>query len=203
MRAIFLFAILFATAVQAEEPVKTPLKDVWAYFMPGTKEVTKLEPLPENVSEKDLSKIHRDSLVTQILAALRGEKPEAAFCVLGTDIEALKAAYNVLVKKAPPQNKFPDDKDATLVFFSYRFGKYVQITSVERTGNSIDIRYRFESHPDQILTSHFALIPLGKLPIGKYGVHLTQEKKEDVVDARTVNEIICKPFSIVVEKGQP
>ena len=65
MRAIFLFAILFATAVQAEEPVKTPLKDVWAYFMPGTKEVTKLEPLPENVSEKDLSKIHRDSLVVE------------------------------------------------------------------------------------------------------------------------------------------
>jgi hypothetical protein len=43
-RVIFFVAILSAAAVQADEPVKIPLKDIWAYRMSGTKDVRELQP---------------------------------------------------------------------------------------------------------------------------------------------------------------
>src|SRR3954471_19320690 len=119
MRALFVSAIFLATAVQADEPVKIPLKDVWAYRIPGTTEIAEEENRPRNATPAELLRFDRESLVNQIKAKLgnrkRGQQADPGFCVAGTGLDALKAAHAVIVKGEKPQQQFASGTEITLV----------------------------------------------------------------------------------------
>ena len=61
------------------------------------------------------------------------------------------------------------------MFFSYQCGDLVEIRQVVRHGKQIEIRYRLVRPVEKTNPAHLALIPVGKLPVGKYHVAMVQE----------------------------
>jgi hypothetical protein len=190
--------------------------------MVGTLDVRQLEPsvygsavgtLPINERERRF----KESLVAQLLAVL-GPKPveepgplklpdpKAAFAVKGNDMDALRAAHATLVHDIRPAQLFNVGQDISIVFYSYQAGCLVQIREVQRHGSVIQIRYQFVPHALASLTSHFALIPMGKLRKGNYEIEIIQtpmDRKLASRDAERINEawerqLICKPFSFSI-----
>lgn len=192
------------------------LDQIWAYDMPGARDVCELEP--DNFGEQtrtlpDAERISlsKDSLTQQIRRAIKYSVPRSTdakpgFAVLGRGLEALRAAYQVLVRGESIQATFPEDAEVSLVFFSHLAGSYVRLENAERRGNKIEIRYRFVAHRTKDATNHFALIPLGKLPPGKYQVDIVQLPIEHpnrtaemaYLPPDKARRIVCQPFSFTV-----
>jgi hypothetical protein len=204
-----MFTLLLAFAVQGDV-VKIPFKDIWAYNIPGTTEVSEKEEKPKNATPAEWMRFNRESLVNQIYIGLgdrkRGQLAEKGFCVAETGLNALKAAHAVLVKHEKPQEEFANGTDITLVFFSHSVGSFVHLVDVERNGREIQIRYRFKPRMELYLTTHFALIPLGKLKPGEYEVKLVQmpmvnpghPQDGQLAPDELIDQIICKPFLVLV-----
>jgi len=191
----------------AEGAALIPLDRIWAADMPGTKNVRKIEsqPQPGRVWRVDDS-----PLVAQIHRSLKrrlqpGERIGSAFVVTGSDLGALRNAHAVLVNKVERSTTVPSDNELTLVFFSYIFGRYVWIESVEDLGNVIDVKYRFVSHRTGEVTSHFALIPIGRRVEETVEVRITQlppidEKRQKSSLTFDSREVVCSSSSFRVQE---
>jgi hypothetical protein len=217
-----ILVISFATAgCGSEAPqgaVQTiTLDQIWAFEMPGTHDIRELEPdkfgeSTRNLPSNERFKLLDESLTFQIRAALKRDNSAKAgmvrdgFAVIGTGREALDGAYNVFVKDQKPSSSFPLDSNVTLVFYSRLAGQYVHIDEVKKETNTIEIRYQFVPHLTTNSTWHLALIPVGKLPIGKYQVKITQssggkDKTGHLVGGLPTSEaqrIVCGSFSFSV-----
>lgn len=175
--------------------VVIPLDKVWAFQMPETRDVGELE------QEKPLRWKH-GPLVGQIRRSLSiappaGKEAKAGFAVLGTGIDALPRAHEVICKGKARRKEFPFGSEISVVFFSYQFGSYVHLHRVEQRNNVIEVHYRFVPHRTREMTSHFALIPLGALPSGEYTVEIIQYPlDQQITDGG--HDIICKPFAFSV-----
>ncbi len=94
----------------------------------------------------------------------------------------------------------------TLVFFSQEFNCYVRLQSVERQADVITVKYVFVPHKTKELTDHFALIPIGKLPKGKWRVEIVQspmeQKYKDAgfkeVSAKIAGQVVCGSFTFEI-----
>jgi hypothetical protein len=180
---------------EADEPAKgtvIPLDQIWSYQkMPGTRDAHEIEPqLPDAglMSEEEFIRHHR---IQQILHSLsfrnrpkEGDKAGTAFVVIGASKVALTNAADVFNKEKQPQQVLPADTDLTLVFYSYTCPRYVRIASVEQSENLITVKYQTVAHGTQELTTHFALIPIGKLPEGRVQVNMQQVESNDPYDQR-------------------
>ncbi|MCI0331660.1 MAG: hypothetical protein L0228_00365 [Planctomycetes bacterium] len=178
---------------EADEPAKgavIPLDQIWSYQkMPGTRDAHELEPqLPDAGLMSDEEFIRRHQ-IQQILHSLSfrnrpkpGEKAGPAFVIIGTGKEALKNAADVFNKEKQPQQVLPADTDLTLVFYSYMCARYVRIASVGQSENVITVKYQIVAHGTQEMTTHFALIPIGKLPAGRVQVNVQQVESNDPFD---------------------
>lgn len=238
MRPARFWAISFAIAIAAgcaslaaaEEPepkaVEIPLKEIWAFRMPGTRDVHQLEPevygesskiVPVDEHERRLD----SSLVLQTQLALtppaNSEEGRAAprlgnakrgFAVSGVGKEALIEAHRVLVKKEKPRRVFPADSDVSLIFFSHLSGTYVNLKSVRRLGNEVEIRYQFVPHYTSSMSAHFALIPVTGLSPGKTTVKIIQMPMDPSLVSPGNPDmfpeweklLICKPFAFEVSE---
>jgi hypothetical protein len=160
------------------ELVTIPLERIWAYEMPRTRDVRELEPklaigatVDEMARQSDVWKIFK--VLGQRLK--EGEKAGAAFAVIGKGTDALKNASAVLAAKNEEYPTIaPAQTDLSLVFYSYKCGRYVHLVNVERSPGLVTVQYQFVIHPQQIMSRHFALIPLGKLPEGTVKVQIEQ-----------------------------
>ncbi len=188
-----------------------PLHEIWAYKMPGTRDVRELEPKPEIAATID--ELARHSDVWKILKVLdgrpkEGEKAGPAFVVVGTGREALVNAAVVitnLMKEKESPTAVPPNTDVSLMFYSHLCGRYVQLVSVELSPQLITIRYRFVDHVQQIMTAHFALVPLGKLREGKVQVKVEQlppidECGQPVAPLGDPLRFVSQSFSFAVQK---
>ncbi len=174
--------------------VLVPLNQIWAHKMPGTRPVGELD------ASKTLTGTTEHPIVNEITQRLRrrpkeGEKAGPTFIVAGTGKEALTNAHSVLLGNTTAAKAFSTEADVSLVFYSYSGGGYLRIDSVETAERVITINYRFVTHFTAESTVHFALIPLGKLPEGKYRVNIEQQQRIDT-DGRPVTPI-PDPWRIV------
>ncbi|MEX0613512.1 MAG: hypothetical protein WD738_10995 [Pirellulales bacterium] len=200
--ALFAYS-LAANAADKQEAVTIPLEQIWAYKMPGTRNVETLDA--------------RGSLVEQIVRALadppaKGKQARACFAVLGTGLEALREAHVLLAKGEKPHERFPAGSEICVVFSSYRTGSYVHLHKVERRGNNVEIYYRFVPHRTRNMTVHFAVIPLGKLPRGKVSVQIIQSPMEqrfvewglEPLRPDWAERVVCKSFffAVVEDNGE-
>jgi hypothetical protein len=147
----------------AKEAVVIPLDDIWAYNIPGTKNIQELDP-DHNIS------LSIGSL--GILQLIGKKKASPGYVVPGTGREALTVARKKLPPGEMPPNELPEGTDISLVYYSHGFSQHIVLHRVERLGNAINIRYRFDDKGNTGLSQHYALIPLGKLPEGKYQVNM-------------------------------
>ena len=215
MRCIQTLVAIIALCASSSGQEKTiALKDIWAFGMPGTKNVKELQKIPSGLSNEDLLE---QSLVAQIQAALHrrnipgpGEPPRPVLVVKGVRTEALKEAsrllreMNQLKTKKEPELIQPLGQDLTLVFYSYLCGRHVHLTDVEMAGSRITLKYRFVEHTSNNMTTHFALIPLGKKLKGKIKVRVVEEPPLDergqTVDLHPLDRnLICDSVTFKVE----
>ena len=184
---------------QESEPKVIPLKEIWAYNMPGTLNVQKMDPdQPGGLFEE----------IRRSLWAFPSKDKDArkGFAVSGTGLEALRQVHAVLVEEQDPEQTFPANSDISVAFFSYQDSRYVHLHRVERQGNVVNIRYRFVPHETEEATTHFALIPLGKLSSGEYRVNVIQsplEQKYVEQGFRSLSDtiarrIVCNSFSFSI-----
>ncbi len=152
----------------AEDTVEIPLNQIWADSMPGTKNVYELEGTPSDYPL--MTEIRKEHGFKTQLA-----KAGAAFVVEGTGLEALKNAHVIIARKQTRPTFVPQDSEVSVIFFSLAFGNYVHLNKIEKNQNIIKIRYEFVPHSQKHLTRHFAIIPLGKLPKGRYEVDIAAE----------------------------
>jgi hypothetical protein len=206
MRLFLAFASIVALAslaVADEKPVEIPLKEVWAANMPDTRSVSELEP-----GEAFGKSRHKFGPMTRdIFDALHMRKyvdndgkitkpAGPGFAVSGSGIEALRNAHAVFTGKAKPAHV---TGDATLVFYSISWGVYVHLGEIERNGKEVTVGFHFVKHPTLMPSTHFALIPVGKLPVGKYRVNIEQEKSVHPYSADLAQRIVCKSFEFEVK----
>jgi hypothetical protein len=116
------------------------------------------------------------SLTSQIGSRLQFSKPgqsaAQAFAVAGAGKDALREAAAVMSGKKKPQTSFSANSNVSVVFFSHSFNCYVHLDKVELQPGLIVISYRFVPHETKQMSSHFALIPIGKLPPGEVKVDI-------------------------------
>lgn len=168
-------AILLALCCSTSFAEEIPLSEIWAYRMPGTKYIVELDPYyaPPNLDEKERNKRSVIRKMIRRLALPREEKLAGeAFAVKETGLEALKQAEEVLSSGQEPTHTFSTHDNISLFFFVRLLSAYVHIDEVTREGDRITIRYHLVRHITQNSSTNKALIPLGKLPTGKYTVEI-------------------------------
>jgi len=222
---IFVLLSLYSTSDSAE-PRKIPLDEIWGYNLPGTRDLAGI-PLPETEQTQNLGQSYgvdrrqREQNVEQIRRSLTIKAPsEQAFSgfVMARQPDfwtlhgvSTRVANTMLHQKADmpaiDDQCFEANQELTLVFFSHPASYYVRLKNVERRGSDIVIHYQFEPHARVETTVHFALIPLGKLPVGTYYVRCQQlpiESKYLNAGFKPVHPeastIICRPFSFRVTR---
>ena len=148
--------------------VTIPLKQIWAWQMPGTSDLVELQQsLPKN-----------EPLVSEIVGTLttrqNGSKAKSGFAVLGKGVTALREAHPIMVGDTKITPSFDADDELSIVFYSRQFGYYVHLEEVTKSGSSITVKYQFVPHRTKELTQHFALIPVGKFDPGKVVVEVVR-----------------------------
>lgn len=215
--------LLIISAVANAEPLaeqsKTetiPLDQVWAYRMPDTRDIQRLRSKDGEVW---------DSAMRSLLADVsrywpdEGQQARAGFAVSGIGREALRKAKRILADGEKPKDSFSTEEEITLVFFSYQCTRLVEIRKVVRRGNEFEIHYRFVLPLEMTLPAHLALIPVGKLPAGKYRVEMvlgpsgrqtydgeklviTTYQKSDSSAKKVAERIVSGPFNFCVNEGK-
>lgn len=189
-----------------------PLKSVWAFEMPGTKDVKELEPKLD-VRDPKFKDTWERSLVRQIGSLLssgapRGDEiPRPGFVVVGVDKEALQKAQETLKDKYSVewQQQLPKDTELSLVFFHYVTGWHPQLTSVEQSAESIVVKYKFVNPKEPSFgAARFAIIPLGKLSPGIVEVKFEEQRPVDyrglpTKEKTNSEQLVCSSFSFVVK----
>ncbi len=189
-----------------------PLDQIWGYNLPGTRDIAGI-PFPEHPQGVGqtlafLSR-EREYNIEQIRLALAmkppGKTAAAGFVVPSkVDSRTLSGVLSTLRGKPNPFQQLAES-EFSLVFFSHPLSYYTRLLKVERDGNQITVHYQFEPHTTPEVTTHFALIPLGKLATGKYQVVYKQtpiDQKYRDIGFEPVHpdaaEIVCRDFSFTV-----
>jgi hypothetical protein len=207
-----LLLVSSASGEAPKEEAKTqtiPLDQIWAYKMPGTRDVRELEPKPKSAATID--ELARQSDFWKIMKVLdrrpkEGEKAGHAFVVVGTGKQALKNASAVFVEKDKDRPTIvPAETDLSIVFYSHNCGRYVRLVNVEQSPQLISVKYQFVNHVQQEMTRHFALIPIGKLPEGNVHVKIKEvppvdERGQRVAPLRDPLRLVSGSFSFAVRK---
>jgi hypothetical protein len=192
------------------EAVEIPLKEIWAFNMPGTHDVRELEPdkfgaALANRSSREQLRIMRQSLTSQILSRVQfnkpGQKAARGFTVVGNGADALREAHAVIADRKMPRESFPAGSDLSAVFFSHEFGYYVHVQKVEREADRVTIWYRFVPHETKELTRHFALIPLGSFSPGEVQVEIKRslDKEGRGPDTSAESRVVAQSFRFQVK----
>jgi hypothetical protein len=208
------FVLIFITGSHAElkettETVTIPLEKIWAYDMPGTRELS--------AASKDGKYVYPEGPLVYEILKLFGKRmtaktPGPGFALQGSGIDALEALHAYLSSDKPPSATFPANSEVSIFFFTYpTSGYYVYIRRVERRGNLIEITYQFHPHLTRNVTAHFALIPLGRMSKGDYQVKIVQDRVHSLFkvynmeppEPKVVTELICKDYSFGVVDAQP
>lgn len=223
--ALLLVIFLCCSISHAEEAVEIPLSEIWAYNMPGTRDVRELEPETyghesKSLTEAEQFKRFNSSIIqkirrTLVLAPNENRQgnyitrpPGNGFVVEGIDKAALTKAHAVLAEGQEPRSSYPAGSQLSIVFYSLEAGSYVHLTSVKKQGNKVSLRFQFVSHFTSDASSHFALIPVTDLPLGRIKVEVFQEpiktphqkSEKPTVYLDWQDQVICKAFSFTIEE---
>ena len=191
------------TGKAESEEVTIPLEEIWAYGMPGTRKIEEIARLSDMRSLGPIFESWFNRAEKLKFKNVTGP----GFAVSGSGRSALQAALAVFMGKEKRRRVFTPKDEVTIVFFSEPpGGNHVRIEQVQRDDNHIEIQYWLEPYTEQTVTQDLALIPLGKLPAGKYEVEMRQLPRDHIfiklgykpLDEDWSRKLLCKPFKFVV-----
>jgi len=217
---VLIFLGAACSGCEREEPgVEIPLNKIWGHAIPGTQDMHLLEPehfgpVVRQLPGQEQHDLFESSLWYQIHMAIDPPSGEQqigpGFAVAGTGHESLAAVKKILQQEQKPSQAFPAGAKVSLFFFTRDSYWPVHIKSVAKSENAITIRYYFVPHRSTGLVAgsscrYFALIPLGKLPVGNYAVDVIQtlERKYQgrgyqVLGKEVGEKYVCKSFAFTV-----
>jgi hypothetical protein len=156
-----------------------PLSEVWALKMPGTKNVRELDGEGQGIARSTTNRMaswlinNRPRPIEANVPPTRASLAGPGFAVIGTEADSLRQAANKLIQRPRRgRERFLSGSSMTVVFFAHPTAGYVHLHAVEVAGTDVTIKYRIVPHRTKESTTHFALIPLGKLPAGEYRVRM-------------------------------
>ena len=121
-----------------------PLDQIWAWKMPGTKNLGTLDAVKTGgTTEHPIINNIGSVLVRR---PIKGEKARPAFVVEGIGKEALQNAQAVFKKGNTAADDMPGDTELSLVFYSYSSGQWVHLVSIEKFERVVTVKYRFVCH---------------------------------------------------------
>ncbi len=182
------------------KPVTIPLETGWVESTPGVRKhfLNLYRRLDVRTSDNSISD-------------WRDRKAGLGFAVVGTEQKALIAAYAELPENGDPKNTFSTDSEISVVFFTTPiYGADVRLLKVEQRGKTIEVQYRYTSNPSPTASQQLSLIPLGKLPQGKYRVKMIESGTDPNVNVLWIEKMgseraqnaICRSFSFFVTDNQ-
>ena len=207
---------ILSSQVSGESPNEKskpiPLDKIWAYEMPGTKDVRKLE-WKLGVNDPNFKKTFHKSLIRQIISYLSSgaprdnEVPRPGFVVIGMGNETLKKAHVVLKDRhnIDRQQQVPKNAEISLVFFHYVTGWHPKLTSVQQSHDSIVVKYQFvQPEEPSSGAASFAFIPLGKMSPGTVTVRFEEEPPVTFAGLKSyrktnAEQLVCDSFSFEVK----
>jgi hypothetical protein len=192
-----------------ENALHIPLDQIWAYDMPGTKDVRELEPdlvgaQTKSLPEKEQQRRANYSILEDLAKSLRflpdkrpiDQKP--GFGVAGTGIEALRAARDVIVGDKQAPQAFPSGTDVSAVVFSYPSEYGITFDSVTKTtnrkfykglGRGLEVRYHLTPNPSADLVEHLAIIPFGNVLPRFTMIRFLPDRAESSPDSRGLAKV--------------
>ena len=180
-----------------EDPAaeRIPLDQIWALNMPGTQNVKDLYT-HKDLRNTAISKIHEVLFRSGEVRAKAGP----CFLVMGEGKEALLNAAKVIVDGTPPAKTLPPDKNVWLVFYSYPASGYVHLQSVRQTRTEVTVRFHVVTHRSADSTSHFAIIPLGKLPAGQVDIKVIEVPSETpYTNHDKTDRVVCDSCTFTIQ----
>ncbi|RIK61693.1 MAG: hypothetical protein DCC65_18570 [Planctomycetota bacterium] len=189
-------ALVVAVAGTSAAAEEIPLKEIWAFKMPNTKDILELD-------------VDREPLVHALLAQIRDTwNQEKGMVVPGEGRDALENVYRIRVNREKRSQVSPDEP-LSLVFFTNATGHAVEIQQVERKGNHFTIRYRFVPRMQADSPQYIALIPIGPVGVGKYSVEIDplplEKKYRDLglsePGERQINNV-CDSFTFIALENE-
>ena len=182
--AIILTAISLATvativaAAQQEQlgAVEIPIDKIWAFNMPGTRDIRKLEPGEIDKNSESVWKRTVEALVGKSADATRKkESVGQGFAVAGNGLDALRRVNAVIATGETARSSFDPNDEISIVFFSYlASGNNVHVQEVSRKAGAIEVKFRLAPYFERNMSLSFTLIPVGKMPPGTYQVQFVQ-----------------------------
>jgi len=163
-----------------DEVITIPLEQTWSSFGKRTWAID--EPVTQLIYELEKDVPSDQSRLTEIRRVHSSGTWEdgagPAFAVEGTDLEALKNAHAVITGQKPRADSLSQENKISIVFFTLSSNYYVALTKIERKQNAIHVLYEFIPKDEENLPQEFAMIPMGKLPPGRYQVEFVREPFE-------------------------
>lgn len=159
-----------------------PTDSVWGYGFQSAKDLRSLNPDSYGRPVDGISpgEVHRRFLTSDVLRlsrhfqskSLQIDKPNSCPCwvVVGDGEEALNQAVAVLLEKTPQPAILPSDRPLTLVFASPGTSYAFRLVDINWECKRLIIRYAYTHRQNLSMSAPIALVPLGKLPTGKYKV---------------------------------
>jgi hypothetical protein len=177
-----------------------PLDQVWAYNMPGTKDVCDLGQEYLKLSKEILSHLSRGTKSSELAGP--------AFIVQGSKLSALRNSHQVLVNRIKPENSFTTEAELSAFFFSRESSRYVHLRKIVIESKSIRIFYELVPHKSKELSSNFAVFDLGKLEAGKYQLEIVHQPNQQnpalnnypPVPEDYIQRVVCHSSEFVVKE---
>ncbi|MGL4512500.1 MAG: hypothetical protein ACRCT8_05365 [Lacipirellulaceae bacterium] len=151
MKKVVLLLTMLSASASAGRPVELPLSEVWAYDMPGTRDIRELDD-PASTLIPPPAKL--DPTLPQ----------RSAFMVRGHGRPALEAAHAVLVGGQKPPAVLKAGEPVSAVFFAYNYPVVdVYLNSVVVRNRRVEFVYSFSKyskHDGNKPAQHIAIVPL-------------------------------------------
>ncbi|MDC0936652.1 hypothetical protein OAS39_10225 [Pirellulales bacterium] len=118
-------------------------------------------------------------------------------------IAALKIAAETLDRNLPAPKTIPFGRPLSLFFYSHIAPGYVQIRSIQREESLVTINYQIVTHASAAATTHYALIPLGPLPDGKFRVDIKElPPPTPYVFQSVADDAVCDSSTFIIKRGE-
>ena len=127
----------------------------------------------------------REKTVDEIEQALayklpKDNAPKAFVLPRSSDIFTLRTAWTTIASAVRAHSfnyvapKCKATEHVTVVFFSHPSAYYIYVHEIEFKDNTVQVKWQAVPHKTPAATTHLALIPLGKLPVGECRVDFDQ-----------------------------
>jgi hypothetical protein len=216
------FTSAWAENSENQGKVEIPFSEIWAYNLsPGMREMSaskkndnrpadpNIPPIPESVRRawEQSSWVSPegpllDAIVRGLKIVPKGSRVGPGFAVEGRGMDALKAAYVILVEHKAPQKSFHCDREISMVIFSNATSASLVLDNVARDANTIAVKYHLSESLARTPHFSFGLIPLGRVAAGNYDIRITRTDQGEAApsDPEGDGRVLCAPFSFTVDE---